>query len=102
MTTTFAPAYYFKYRSGNCNLPVSSRRSILAPIVNPVVSLDRSSATASIVGSDVQPNVQVASLSLVGKVSLDDKELIRSKDKRVSEGDKSDDKYLQKISDGKK
>lgn len=73
------------------------------PIVSSTVQelqLDGSSAPASVVINDVHPNAQGASLSPVGKVSPDVKELIRNEDKCVSEGDKGDHKDLQKISDG--
>lgn len=72
------------------------------PIVSSTVQeiqLDGSAAPVSVVGNDVQPNAQGASLSPVGKVSHDDKEVIRKEDKCVPEGDKGDHKDLQKISD---
>lgn len=61
---------------------------------------DGSSAPGSVVGNDVQPNAQGASLSSGGKVSPDVKGLIRNEDNCVPEGDKGDHKDLQKISDG--
>lgn len=79
------------------------QQALPLPVVSNTVQalqLDGSSAPASAVGNDVQPNAQGASLSPGGKVSPDVKGLIRNEDNCAPEVDKGDHKDLQKVSDG--